>query len=248
MPAQAYDRFMGRYSEPLALKFVQLLAPSPGERALDVGCGPGALTALLVERLGPDAVSAIDPSPAFVGAARDRLPGVDVRLGSSRQLPYPDGTFDLVTAALVVHFMADPVRELQELARVARPGGRVAATTWDFAGDRSPLSAFYQAVAELDPTARDESSEPGAAEGQLGELFAAAGLSEVDESELTVRVELVSFEEWWAPMLLGVGPAGNYIAGLDEAARAELRAACARRLPAGPVTVEATAWVAVGHA
>src|SRR4051794_17697098 len=104
--ADAYGQFMGRYSEPLAVEFARLLGVEAGGRALDVGSGPGALTDVLVSRLGPDAVSAVDPSEPFVAAARERLPGVDVRLAPAEALPFADGAFDLTAAQLVVHFMA----------------------------------------------------------------------------------------------------------------------------------------------
>jgi ubiquinone/menaquinone biosynthesis C-methylase UbiE len=107
--ADAYGRFMGRYSEPLAAGFVELTGVSPGQRALDVGCGPGALTAQLVRILGPKAVAALDPSPSFVAAIRARFPGVDVREGTAERLPFEDDSFDAAAAQLVVHFLSDPV-------------------------------------------------------------------------------------------------------------------------------------------
>ena len=175
--AESYGRFMGRYSEPLGVEFVRLAGPQPGQRVLDVGSGPGALTALLVERLGPAAVCAIDPSEPFVAAARERLTGVDVRQGSAESLPWADATFDQALAQLVVHFMDDPVTALREMARVTRPGGLVAASVWDYAGARSPLSVFWSAVAELDPDHPGEAGLAGARPGHLAELFAAAGLA-----------------------------------------------------------------------
>jgi trans-aconitate methyltransferase len=110
--ADAYARFMGRYSEPLAVQFAELADLRTGHRALDVGCGPGALTAQLVERLRADAVSAIDPSPSFVAAIRSRFPEVDVQFGVNEHLPFPDDCFDLALAQLVVHFMTDAVSGL----------------------------------------------------------------------------------------------------------------------------------------
>ena len=125
--ADAYLRFMGRYSEPLAVAFADLAGTADRQSALDVGCGPGALTAELVRRLGSPVVSAVDPSQSFVAAARERLPGVDVRMAAAERLPFGDGVFDLVLAQLVVHFMADPIAGLGEMGRVARRGATVAA-------------------------------------------------------------------------------------------------------------------------
>jgi SAM-dependent methyltransferase len=245
--ADAYARFMGRFSEPLAREFVMVADPRPGQRVLDVGCGPGALTSVLVERLGSGSVVAVDPSTSFVAAARSRLPGVDVREAAAEDLPFPDAAFDAALAQLVVHFMADPVAGLREMARVTRPGGVVAACVWDHAGEGGPLSTFWQAVRELDPGAPDESGLAGAREGHLGELARAAGLSDVEESVLTVEVAFPSFEDWWGPYTLGVGPAGVYVAGLDEPDRAALRSRCAELLPGGAFTVFASAWCMRGQ-
>jgi len=242
VPADAYARFMGQYAEPLARQFVELANVQSGQRALDVGCGPGALTAQLVERLGVDAVAAIDPSAPFVAAVRSRMPGVDVRSGVAEELPYPDDSFDRTLAQLVVHFMTDPVAGLREMARVTNPGGLVAACVWDHAGDSGPLATFWQAVLESDPGAHDESDLAGAREGHLAELCAAAGLAHIESSRLTVGVRFATFQDWWEPYTFGVGPAGAYVAKLDEPRRETLRGRCAQHLPAGPFEVIASAW------
>src|SRR4029079_11284314 len=178
VPADAYDRFMGRYSGPLAAPFTDLVNVEAGQRVLDVGCGPGALTAELVTRLGAGAVAAVDPSESFVAAARERQPGVDVRLAAAEQLPFGDDEFDAALAQLVVHFMSDPVAGLREMRRVTRPGGVVAACVWDHAGGRGPLSPLWEAAHALDPNVRDESELPGARHGDLKRLFEAAGLDD----------------------------------------------------------------------
>src|SRR5438270_4300541 len=132
---------MGRYSAPLAPELADFALIAAGQRVLDVGCGPGALTAELVRRLGPDAVAAVDPSEPFVAAARQRQPGVNVQRASAERLPFEDRAFDAALAQLVVHFMADPVVGLREMARVTREHGAVAACVWDHAGAQGPLSA-----------------------------------------------------------------------------------------------------------
>jgi SAM-dependent methyltransferase len=238
---------MGRYSEPLAVQFADLAAVSPGQRVLDVGCGPGALTAELVRRTGPDMVSAVEPSASFAAAVRERLPGVDVRRSPAEQLPFPDGTFDAALAQLVVHFMTDPVAGLREMSRVTRPGGVVSACVWDHAGGRGPLSVFWQAARQLDPAAHDESDLAGAREGHLATLFAQAGLDQTQVTTLTVQVRQASFGDWWEPFTLGVGPAGAYVASLAPDRRAALREQCRQLLPAGPVEISATAWAAVSR-
>ncbi len=160
------------------------------------------------------------------------------------QLPFPDGGFDAVLAQLVVHFMADPVAGLREMGRVARPGGMVAACVWDHGGGRGPLSTFWQAARELDPSARDESGLAGASEGHLAQLFTQAGLGRAQATTLGIRVQHASFEQWWEPFTLGVGPAGAYVASLDQEHRAALREHCLQLLPAGHVEVSAVAWAA----
>ena len=245
--AGAYLRFMGRYSEPLAAQFADLAGAGHEQRLLDVGCGPGALTAELVSRAGADAVSAVEPAASFAAAVRERLPGADVRLAAAEQLPFPAGTFDAALAQLVVHFMADPVQGLREMGRVTRPGGVVAACVWDHAGGRGPLAVFWSAVRALDPAADDESGLAGVREGDLATLFAQAGLSGIQAGTLTVHVRRASFGQWWEPFTLGVGPAGAYVASLTPEHRAALREQCRSLLPAGPVEVSATAWAATSR-
>jgi len=246
--ADAYDRFMGRYSVLLAPQLADLAGIEAGQRVLDVGCGPGALTAVLVGRLGASSVTAVDPSEPFVAAARARNPGVDVLRASAEDLPFPDGSFDATLAQLVVHFMADPVAGLAEMARVTRADGVVAACVWDHGGHQGPLRIFWQAARELDPAVDDESHLPGVREGHLGELLAAAGLHDIEEATLTSSLEHPSFEEWWEPFTRGVGPAGSFVAGLDAGQQAQLRERCRSLLPVSPFVVTATAWAARGRA
>lgn len=240
--ADAYGRFMGRYAEPLAAVFAPFAGVVPGQRVLDVGSGPGALTAVLADLVGPAQVAAVDPSPPFAAAVARRCPGVDVREATAEELPFAEATFDAALAQLVVHFMKDAVQGLAEMRRVVRPGGTVAACVWDLAGGRAPLEPFWSVARELDPDADDESTLAGTREGHLGELCRAAGLDVLEETSLTVHVTHASFEEWWEPYTLGVGPAGDHVAGLDVAARERLRARCAERLGEPPITISATAW------
>lgn len=243
---EAYDRFMGRYSVQLAPQLAELARVRSGQRVLDVGCGPGALTGELVRRVGAGAVAAVDPSELFVAAAAERHPSVDVRRAPAERLPFADDVFDAALAQLIVHFMADPVAGLREMARVTRPGGVIAACVWDHAGGRTPLGVFWRAALSLDPEARDESDLAGAREGHLAELFAAAGLVSVEETTVTASVDFATFEEWWEPLTFGVGPAGAHLQGLTGPERDELRARCRELLPAPPFTVDTTAWAARG--
>ncbi len=243
----AYDRFMGRYSVPLAPELADFAAIGAGQRVLDVGCGPGALTSELVKRLGPSAVAAVDPSEPFVAAAQERHPGVSVQRAVAEALPFADDTFDAALAQLVVHFMADPVAGLREMARVTRTGGVVAACVWDHAGGRGPVSVFWKGARELDPGVEDESQLAGARAHHLEQLFRAAGLEEIEEIALTVRVLHPSFEEWWEPFTLGVGPAGAYAKTLSEGRLAALRERCRQLVPEGRFTLTTFAWAARGR-
>jgi ubiquinone/menaquinone biosynthesis C-methylase UbiE len=244
--ADAYDRFMGRYSSPLAPQFADFARIAAGQRVLDVGSGPGALTAELVRRLGPTTVSAVDPSQPFVAAAQARYPGVGVQLASAEELPFEDRSFDAALAQLVVHFMARPVAGLREMARVTREGGVVAACVWDHAGSRGPLSPFWRAARQLDPDVEDESRRAGTREGQLAQLLQEAGMHEIEEGTLSVSVEHPSFEQWWEPFTLGVGPAGGYTTGLDTTRQTELRERCREMLPMAPFVLTVAAWAARG--
>ena len=244
--ADAYDRFMGRYSRFLSPQLADLAGVAAGQGVLDVGCGPGALTAELVARVGAGNVTAVDPSPPFVEAAKARNPGVTVLQASAEELPFEDGGFDTALAQLVVHFMTDPVGGIREMARVTRRGGAVAACVWDLAGGQSPLSLFWRAARELNHEVADESRMPGAREGHLVELFEAAGLRDVTPATLSVSLDHETFEEWWEPYTAGVGPAGAYAMGLDAERQAELRERCRELLPDPPFTVTARAWAARG--
>ena len=238
----AYGRYMGRYAEPLATVFGAFAGIAAGSKVLDVGCGPGALTAHALS-VGAE-VSAIDPSPPFVDAIRERFPAIDVRSGTAEELPYDADTFDTSLAQLVVHFMADPVVGISQMARVTRPGGVVAACVWD--GPTGALAPFWEAVHVIDPDAKDEALLSGAHRGHLTEIFETAGLRDVHEDAIAVDVVHPTFEEWWEPYTFGVGPAGDYVQRLDDEARERLETVARERLGAGPFTVTATAWAARG--
>ena len=245
---EAYDRFMGRYSQPLARQLAGWLDVSSGLRAVDVGCGPGALTGVLAEVLGVEHVAAIDPSEPFVAACRQRFPGVDVRQGGAESLPFDDDSFDVAAACLVVHFMADPVRGIGEMQRVTRGGGWVGATVWDLAGSRAPMAPLWEAVAEVAPDHPDESAFQGGSRDSLVGILESAGLRDVEAVEMAVTVTHPTFEEWWKPYLHGVGPAGEAIAALDADARSQLEATLRRNLGDGPFDLTAVAYAARGRA
>jgi SAM-dependent methyltransferase len=247
---QAYDRFMGRYSRPLAVAFADAAGVLAGQAALDVGCGPGALTGVLVDRLGAGSVSAVDPSPPFVSDCAARHPGVAVRLGQAEAIPFEAGRFDRVLAQLVLHFVTDPARCAGEFRRVLRPGGVAAACVWDFADGMQMLRQFWDAALAIEPAAPDEARTLRfGREGEIADLFVSAGLADVTETTLQVHSTYASFAELWSGFLAGVGPAGSYCVGLTEQRRAALHDELFRRLgaPAGAFTLAATARCASGR-
>lgn len=247
---EAYDAFMGRYAVLLAPLMADLAEVVTGQRALDVGCGTGALTGELVQRLGADRVAGCDPAPQQLRACADRHPGVDLRDAPAEQLPFEDASFDAALAQLVLHFVSDPEGAVSEMGRVVRPGGRVAACVWDFEGGMEMLRAFWDAAATVDEAAPDElgTMRFGRA-GELPKLFTAAGLTEVHEERLVVEVSYVDFDELWSTLLLGVGPAGAYLVAQPREKRERLRTAYLGRLgrPDGQVTLPAVARAAVGR-
>jgi ubiquinone/menaquinone biosynthesis C-methylase UbiE len=243
VPAEAYDAFMGRYSRHLSAQMADLAGVGPGQTVLDVGCGPGVLTTELAARVGADSVTAVDPSEHFVDAVRSRVPGVTVERASAESLPFPDDEFDAALAQLVVHFMADPVAGLGEMRRVTRGGGIVAACVWDHSvGGNGPLSVYYEALHEVDPSRPNESARAGTRPGHLVELFRAAGFDDPDEETLTVRVEHPTFEDWWAPFELGVGTIADVFEELGPERVAQLRERCRELQPEPPFTVDVRAW------
>jgi SAM-dependent methyltransferase len=242
--AEAYDGYMGAWSRQLSPQLIAFAGVRPGQRVLDVGCGPGALTAELVAMLGAETVTAVDPSGSFVAAARARYPGVDVRQASAEALPFPNGSFDAALAQLVVHFMADPVAGLREMARVTSRGGVLAACVWDFGGGRGPLGPFWEAARETDPNVADESDLAGTRRGQLARIFEIAGLIGVDETAFSATREYASFHDWWEPFTRGVGPGGAFVAALVPERQVELRERCRSILPVGRIVLTAHAWAA----
>lgn len=251
-PAEGYDRFVGRYSGELARALADAADPRPGDRALDVGCGPGALTVELASRLGVAHVAAVDPSPSFAETCAERLPGVDVRVASAEALPFADGDFDVALAQLVVNFMTDPLAGVREMSRVTRVGGTVGAAVWDYAGEMTLLRTFWDAAAAIDPAAgaRDEArSMPHSTEESLGRLWSDAGLAGVEVGQVSVSAAYDDFDDLWQPLESGVGPAGAHVAGLPPDRRDGLRAELRSRLGVGdsPFRLSARAWISVGR-
>ena len=252
-PAEIYDRFVGRYSPHLARATCDAAEVQSGQRALDVGCGSGALVVALAEVLGTENVTGADPSEPFVEATRAKVPGARVVVASAESLPFANDEFDATLSQLVVNFLADPEQGLREMGRVTRPDGVVAGCVWDYSGEMTMLRSFWDAAAALDPEGSSPLMEAHtmrfAHPDELGDLWRSTGLAEVDVSPLEVEASYDDFEDLWAPFPTGVGPAGAYAANLDPEPQALLHDEYARRLgqPDGPFTLSARAWCAVGR-
>ena len=250
--ADAYDRLVGRYGAPLAAALIEFAGVEPGMRALDVGCGPGALTVALAERLGAASVAAAEPSEPFAQACRARVPGVEVAVAGAESLPFPDDAFDAALSQLVVNFMRDAEAGVREMARVTRPGGVVASCVWDYAGEMTLLRAFWDAAREIAPE-RAAVADEGVvmrwcAEGELAGLWRDAGLREVRSEALVVPASYADFEDLWAPFPTGVAPSGAFCASLDDERRGALHDAYRRHLGVGdgPFELTARAWATAG--
>jgi SAM-dependent methyltransferase len=251
VPAEAYDRHVGRYSPALAVDLCDLAVPRAGDRALDVGCGPGGLTAVLVKRLGPAHVAAVDPSPSFVEACAARLPGVDVRVATADALPFADRDFDLVLSQLVVNFLPDAPAGVAEMRRVTHAGGRIGAAVWDYGGEMTLLRTYWDAALAVDPSA-------GAADEaramlfitpeSLRNLWEGAGLTDLRVGPCVVAADYADFDDLWAPFEVGVGPAGAHLVSMPPDRREAVREEMRSRLGVGaaPFRLTARAWLVVG--
>jgi ubiquinone/menaquinone biosynthesis C-methylase UbiE len=226
----------------------------PGQRALDVGCGSGALTERLAELLGSDRVAAIDPDPDAVRRCAERLSGVDVRVAAVEALPYGDAEFDVVLGQLVVPFFTDPERGVREMRRVGRPGAPIATCVWDFAEGMTVLRAFWDAAIATGAPGVEQhdqaKSRPYANPEDLQALWGAAGLRNVATGELTAGASYADFDDLWVPLTIPDGGPGRFFVTLDAAQRAALEQDLRRRLgnPSGPFRLTARAWFVAGYA
>ncbi len=237
--AEAYDRYIGRYSRALAPRFLEFAGVTSGP-VLEVGCGPGSLTAVLAARFGAVNVAAVDPSESFVAACRERVPGADVRVGSGESLPFVDGAFEGALSQLVLSFVREPDQLTAELSRVVRRDGMVAACTFE-ANGFALVRTFWDAALRLDPKAPDDASIPFRREAELLALWNRAGFREVRTGVIDVETRYADFEDFWSPFAFGIGPAGSYLLAQPADRRAALRDACFLRLakPAGPFSLPA---------
>ncbi|MFF4387667.1 class I SAM-dependent methyltransferase [Streptomyces sp. NPDC001552] len=249
-----YERYMGRWSRPVAERFTQWLGRPERLRWLDVGCGTGGLSAAVAARCRPREVLAIDRSPGYAGWARAAAPaGTHVVVADAAALPVRDGACDAVVSGLTLNFLAPPAAAVSEMVRTVRAGGLVAAYVWDYEGGMDLLRLFWGAAVDADPSAAalDERRRfPLCRPDALGALWRQAGLGEVSVAPIEVPTVFADFADLWEPFLTGQGPAPGYLAALSAADREKVRDALRAALPCGPdgsVALTARAWAVRGR-
>jgi SAM-dependent methyltransferase len=249
---EAYERYMGRWSTPVAEAFVAGLGVEPGRRWIDVGCGTGALTAVVSAAAVPGELVGVDPSRGFLSHARGRVTAARFTVGTATALPVHDRRFDVAVCGLVLNFVPDPVAAVAELARVTAAGGLVAAYVWDYADGMGMLHAFWDAATRIDPSAVrfDQAAlYPLCRPGPLHELWTGAGLTDVVVGRIDAPAVFTDLDDYWLPFLGGQGTAPGYVASLDDGHRAALRDLLAERLPTaadGSITLPSRAWTVRG--
>jgi SAM-dependent methyltransferase len=246
---EAYERYVGRWSRDVAPAFLSWLDAPRGRRWLDVGCGTGALCAAIAARCEPASIAGVEPSEGFLRVAREALGDRATLLqGHAAAIPLPDDAVDVVVSGLVLNFVPDLAAALDEMARVAVPGGVFAAYVWDYAGKMELMRHFWDAAVELDPAAAplDEGVRfPLCRPDELRAQVARAGFHDPEVTAIDVATVFAGFEDYWKPFLGGQGPAPSYAMALDEEARRRLSERLRERLPAradGSIPLTARAW------
>lgn len=251
---EPYERRIGRYGDDLADALLAIAGARAGQRAIDVGCGSGALTAPLADIVGAGNVAAVDPDGEAVALCARRVPGADVRVAHAESLPYADDEFDLALAQLVMALVDDAERAARELLRVARPGAAIATCAWDFEEGMTMLRCFWDAAAVVAPErARDYDQARAhtySTRAALDELWRSAGMVGVTTGEIDARAEYRDFADLWEPLTVPDGSPGYFLEGLEEDDRARVRDGLCDRLgsPVGAFGLTARAWYVLGYA
>lgn len=248
---ESYDAYMGRWSRRIAPLFLDRLQAAEGLDWLVVGCGTGALSEAIVARSGPRSVTGIDPSPGFISRAQEIVhdPRATFLVGDAQALPVDAAAFDLVVSGLVLNFVPDRLKALEEMKRAARPNGRVCFYVWDYPGGGVEfMRAFWTTASSLDPDAADLTEDrrfPFCTPQALTELARAAGLMSIECEAIEVATVFRNFDDYWRPFTLGAGPAPGYCMSLAPEKRERLRELLQERLPVdadGSIPLKVRAW------
>lgn len=252
--ADAYERYIGRWSRLVAREFVAKL-PLPADSLwIDVGCGSGAVTSAIVDLRSPVRVVSVDRSVEFVAQFAVVAEHRNARFlaADAIALPFGDGVAAAVASGLVLNFVAQPQMAVREMVRCLRPGGVVAVYVWDYGEGMELIRNFWRAATDLDAgaAALDEANRfPLCQPVALESLFRDAGLSDVAIESVTIPTVFENFADLWAPFLGGQGPAPSYVMALPDEKRMALRNRLAELVPAradGSIALTARAWVAIG--
>jgi len=253
--AEAYEKFMGRWSRLLAPGFVDFSHVPERGRMLDVGTGTGTLAFTIAERNVHAHVVGIDPSQEYIAYAAGRNPyggRAGFEVGDAQRLRFPDAGFHGALSLLVFNFIPDPKKALYELRRVVKPLGIISAAVWDYGGGMRMLRTFWDAAIELDPQAErlDEKHMPLCRAGELPALWRECGMEDIREQPIDIEMRFTSFADFWDPFLLGQGPAGSYARGLTGERLHALRNELKSRMPFSgenePFVLTARAWAVRG--